>query len=504
MRERLVAAHLAKTGLSRQRLANIKSNTLAALKCAGVAVVPSKAPNALTPEWVALMAKLDPVKLQRRLSRFAHFCSAAAILPSDVSEASFCAFEEMMKRSLRAPACGDCRALRRAWNSAAENVEGWPGYRTPCITPKRRYGMTWESFPPSFAADAEAFLAARANPNPFADDYVNPVAASTAALRRTQILALASALVASGYRADQITTLASLTQIENAKAALFFLWERAGRSRKSYLGQQATLLKTLAKYWTKSSAGDVEKLRSWVASLGVRNTGMVAKNRRKLQQFDVPGTTEKLLCLPDKVFAELARRRVIGPRDAARGTYAMAVGLLLVTPIRIDNLVALTLGEDLTTVSRGHSTVMHLTLAAAKTKNRTDYEAEISSGTLALLRRFISTVRPHLSDVPSPWLFPNAQGGRRNTIAFSRGVSEFLAREIGVEMNPHLFRHFAVLLSKQANPHDTETPRQLLGHRSSATTERAYALMDSAAAFRRHDALIASLRAQATRVTPKR
>jgi integrase len=102
-------------------------------------------------------------------------------------------------------------------------------------------------------------------------------------------------------------------------------------------------------------------------------------------------------------------------------------------------------------------------------------------------------IRPAITNTESPWLFPNQHGAGRNATAFSRGIEAFIARETGLDMNPHFFRHFAVLMQQRMNPGDRETPRQLLGHRSNATTEGAYTRPDTAGAAKRHDALITSL-----------
>jgi hypothetical protein len=60
-----------------------------------------------------------------------------------------------------------------------------------------------------------------------------------------------------------------------------------------------------------------------------------------------------------------------------------------------------------------------------------------------------------------------------------------------------------VKLHLEAHPEDVETPRRFLGHKSLRTTLRAYADLKSAAAFKRYDGLIASLRAEGRTRLPK-
>jgi integrase len=57
-------------------------------------------------------------------------------------------------------------------------------------------------------------------------------------------------------------------------------------------------------------------------------------------------------------------------------------------------------------------------------------------------------------------------------------------------VNVHLFRHVCAYLFLKAHPGEYETVRLLLGHSSSAVTERAYCGLERADAVRRYDSLI--------------
>jgi hypothetical protein len=69
------------------------------------------------------------------------------------------------------------------WNAAGEQIEIWPKAKLTLISfkgPAKR--LQWIDLPQSFRVDAEAYLAMRANPDPF-DERPNapirPLAAST-------------------------------------------------------------------------------------------------------------------------------------------------------------------------------------------------------------------------------------------------------------------------------------------------------------------------------------
>jgi len=103
---------------------------------------------------------------------------------------------------------------------AVAGVPGWPQCPVPVPSFSRRYAMHWESFPASFVVESEAFLTRSGNQDPFADDYAPSVKPSTVAMRRKQILQIATALVHSGVAATDITGLAVLVKPENAQRAV--------------------------------------------------------------------------------------------------------------------------------------------------------------------------------------------------------------------------------------------------------------------------------------------
>ena len=69
------------------------------------------------------------------------------------------------------------------------------------------------------------------------------------------------------------------------------------------------------------------------------------------------------------------------------------------------------------------------------------------------------------------------------------------ASEIGLEVYPHLLRHFAATLYLTENPEGIEVVRRVLGHRSADTTRRSYAGVHDQLAVRRFDELVLGIRA---------
>jgi integrase len=375
-------------------------------------------------------------------------------------------------------------------------VTGWPRITPKVNKPSRIYALALDRFPDSFGGDMTAFLEHSGNQDPLADDYAPSVRPGTVAMRRKQILQIASALVMSGYPISQITSLASLTEPANAKAALRVLLNRKRGVTTPYLGQQAQLLRTIAKHWAKADADQLKALGGFRTGLTIKRRWMTPKNRARLRQFDLPENLHALLNLPAKVFEEVSRGKSSDRMSALRVMLASAVELLIVAPMRIDNLTSLDLERHIVVVNGVRGATRHIVIPAGDTKMDTPFEMEIPARTLKLLDEYIGTYRSRLCAVENQWLFPGAGGQRRSTVSFATAISKFILRETGLVMNAHLFRHIAAKLHLTAHPEDIETVRRLLGHSSSSSIIRGYSELRTGQAFQRYDHTISQLRGE--------
>ena len=99
----------------------------------------------------------------------------------------------------------------------------------------------------------------------------------------------------------------------------------------------------------------------------------------------------------------------------------------------------------------------------------------LSAEVSALLDRYVRVFRRALSDKPSSVLFLNRDGKAKRETTMSAQFTQFIRRETGLALNPHLMRHFCANLWLKECPGDFETARQLLGHKTSDTTRKSYA-----------------------------
>jgi hypothetical protein len=184
----------ARHGLAPKTWSNLKANFLAALRHAsgGTRVRPPLSSN-----WRELHARLADKRMRNGLSRFVRFCGARAVPPEAVDGTVMMAFRAWAETETLVPDVNDLlRRTSRLWNEACRTVPGWPAAPVSVPDnrpPRRRPAMA--DLPASFVADVEAYLAMRANPDPFDPEAPNKgLKSRTVRLRRDQLRVAAGAL----------------------------------------------------------------------------------------------------------------------------------------------------------------------------------------------------------------------------------------------------------------------------------------------------------------------
>ncbi|MDP4989628.1 MAG: hypothetical protein NWQ37_00240, partial [Marivita lacus] len=76
----------------------------------------------------------------------------------------------------------------------------------------------------------------------------------------------------------------------------------------------------------------------------------------------------------------------------------------------------------------------------------------------------------------------------------SERIKKRVLREIGVKMNAHLFRHFAVMIYLDKNPGGYEVARQILGHSSVSRTISVYSGLETISATQAFSTVVNDLR----------
>ena len=484
----------AAVGIKPRNWSGVRSRLLGAMRDAGVDVLPSRYGAKLSPEWEALRDRLPSKRMNHGLSRLVSHLHRSGASPSTVALADFEAFRSaLVDRSLKPKPEGVWRDSLKLWNVAVDTVPGWPQIRPEIPADKRRYAYDWCAFEESFATDVEAYLTRGAEPDVFSDDYRRPLSATTIYKRRQGLAQIATALLKTGFAAKELVSLAVLVQPANARAALRQLHDERG-GKKEYLAWQARLLVMTARHWVKDDTA-VADLKELPLRLFTPVPGMKAKNRERLRQFDVPANVDALLTLPARVFAEVEKVQRPTGKDARRALFALGVELILVTALRIANVTALERGKTLVQVQRGRQRRWHVVIPPQDSKTGAPLESLLPETSAAMMELFWTKYRPLIRKEGGDILFVTRSYDHRSPVSFAVQIKKFIATEIGLEVNVHLFRHLATKLYLEKHPHDLETVRRLLGHTSLATTLRAYAELQSASAFERWDAVLAEARA---------
>ncbi len=449
------------------------------------------------------MAPLPEKPFRIALQPFARFCSGLGIEPKAVDQETFDVFEfELTERSSRMrPREGFLKAVR-AWNGAAQVHHAWPAFRAQFATRRKDYSLPWDAFPASFRDDVDAMVAAAVEPDLFDPNTPKPIKRSTAQRRAQMLRALASALVHSGYDPTQIDSIGVLVDPDNVKVALRWIHKRIGGRKTTHLRNFANALCVVAQYWVGVSEEVLIELKEIRKKRDPGIQGMTDKNRSTLRHFNDPELVDQFLSVPARIWSRHRPGSDLKISAAVDLQVALAIEFLTVAPVRIGNLAAIRLGENIIDLSNGRQRRVHLHFSSSEVKNDVDLEFALPPSTIDLLDRYLAQVRPALERVPSAYLFPGYGDKPKWNHILSEQIATMVKDEIGVRLSAHQFRHLAGYLYLKAYPGAYEVVRQLLGHKSIQTTIRFYAGMEAADAVQHFDSLIEQRRSRLA--APKR
>jgi hypothetical protein len=307
LRRRLNLITPAGAGMTRTRWRNVLALLTAAPELTGAKVVRRRRIVGWTPSWLALHKRVGDRYERARLSRFFGYCSANGIEPDQVNDQTVADFAESLKRnSLLDRQTSIVRDLCLAWNRCAENVREWPAARLTVPNRRRDYALPTSAYLASLVADVEAYLAYLASD----DLFTNRRACSPTTLRdvRLRIFQMATALVRCGRNPDTIRSLADLVAPEAIRAALSFLYSRNGKRKTGQLHNFALTAIKIAKWWVEAPEAQIKELQAIRRRVDPKETGMTARNRARLRQFDDPENLRRLVGFPEAILCAAAIR----------------------------------------------------------------------------------------------------------------------------------------------------------------------------------------------------
>jgi integrase len=479
-------------GVSGTRWRNVKSLLRQALALLDPQVMPARSQGELMPDWAELLSAPEAQPLHRGIGRFSKYCSGHGIAPAEVDQAVYERFHmDLDAHCLMRSPRETQQTAGRAWNTATATVPGWPSHTLTIERFRQNPSLPWSAFPDTLLHDVEAYVGPHAR-TPFNRKNDGPVfRPATIIAKKVQIRQFATALVQSGRDPSSIGSLADLVEADAATAGLTVLWGRAGEKNTTRNHTTAYLLLTIARHWVKADEPTIALLTDRCHDLTPDDRGMTVKNKTRLQQFEDPRTLAAFLDLPAKLFDQACRVTPPTKAEARMAQLALAIGILLTAPLRIKNLSELEI--DRTLILNG-AAQGHIVIDRTEVKNDVDIEIPLPKPTLQMIDTYLKRFHKLLAPPGCRMLWPSADGGHKRPTVLATQISACVRARCGIEMNPHLFRHLAAKLYLEAHPGAYGVVRMLLGHRSIATTIKAYCGTEYAAAFKAYDKMITDRR----------
>jgi len=168
---------------------------------------------------------------------------------------------------------------------------------------------------------------------------------------------------------------------------------------------------------------------------------------------------------------------------------AVAIDIQLAIGLRPQNLTALNWSRHFIEPD-GPTGRLLLVLPAAEMKARKDdFVAEIPLEVAWRLRWYRRKILARLGADANGDLFVTAKGIKKDQRTLTSQMLKTVKRRLGIHMTAHQYRHLLGSTYLDANPHDTETARLLLGHAWTKTT-RIYVGSQTRRASRAYNAFL--------------
>lgn len=482
-------------GLSPARWRNVKSDIRRVLKLCYAIQPPPDTKVPLTDEWEKLCASVTNPTERAMLRRLGRFCYARQIAANRVDDRIVEDYARYLDEQLFSKAPERIRDdTVRSWN---RRIAGGVLARLTPVDRGRAYTFRWKDLPASLREDVGAWHEACLRPDPFDPDAPAPVRQSTIDQRDRMVRRFATAMVAKGEPVDELTGLRALLAPRRVKLALSFFLDRNDGETSPQAHEMARLAVTIARHWLKLDQDELRELRGWAKRLHRPQMGLSQKNEERLRQFRDDTVLRALFTLPDRILAG-ERRKPADSRSALRVQTALAIALLTVAPMRIENLRCLDRDRHFVRAFSDKDPVLQIRIEAREVKNDVDLAYPVPDDVAALLELYMARYQPLLANGhPSTLLFPGRSGAPKAANTLRRNICNTIRRELGLHVHPHLFRHLAAYLYLKRHPGHYEDVRRILHHTSIQTTINAYAGLEAATALGRYDSVVLKLKKDA-------
>lgn len=500
LRRRLEEVSPAALGMTQARWNNVRSLFSRAIELR-TPVMSSAQKVSISSAWRALGATLDRSS-QLRLGVLLRFLSGRGVEPDQVTLVDLEAFREaIIENRLRSTPEKTWDGIVWSWNKCASNVAGWPSLPIPREDRRTVYVLPWSDFPASLKADVDAYLKVLSGEVLDEDGPLKALRPLTLKNRAYQARAAASALVTAGTPSGDICSLADIARLEPIKTILNNVLSRGEGDHKAGAFNMANFLKATAEHWVKVDEAELTKIRKIVSKLSPGQKGLTDKNRHRLMPFNDPEIVRRFLNVPSHLASDVRRDGRKTVVSAVSAQLAVAIAILQAVPIRIKNLASLEIDKHVVE-QNGR---VYVLIDADEVKNNRYYQMELPKDVADLIAWYCLTYRDLLIDAPTAALFPGENHKSKSPGTLGRQISERIEQRLGLQVNPHLFRHIAAKLYLDRHPGEYGLVSRLLNHSSVATTMAAYTGAETVSAGLHFQSVVAGLRAKDEGAkTPKR
>jgi integrase len=488
----IVRLHHAQLGVSRKTLQNHLANLKAAVRQFSSVERISGRGVALNSTWQALYDQLTVPRLRLGLSGFLRYCSASGIEPSSVSDVTAETFARYASEVQFTVKSRDLhKQVARCWNRARESVQDWPQtiLTVPDFRPKAD-SIPWDAFPRSLVEDVERYLALLGGDSILDKDAPDRACKpSTIAIRRNYLRLAASAAVKGGIAAEELRSLADLVSPSTVRLILEHYMAKKGGKIVTFTIDMAERLCAIARVYVKAPETQIQVLERYCVRLRrKRRLGLTPKNMAVIRTFKNLDNRNRLKVLPSRLFDEALAERDAPIKGAVKAQIALAIQILLVAPMRLANLTALNLEQNVVRVG-GIEPTYHLIIPPEEVKNEEPLEYPLPKMVNEMLGIYLAVFRPRLCPTTTPWLFPGESDGHKAKKTLSEQIIDRISEEIGIRVTPHQFRHLAAAFILEKDPANFEFVRRVLGHKNLQTTINFYIGLQTVDAVRKFSAL---------------
>jgi hypothetical protein len=227
--------------------------------------------------------------------------------------------------------------------------------------------------------EVDEYLSWCALPDPLDEQArARALAPETLRLRRHYIHLAATAACDAAIKPSRLTSLKKLVEPEIFKSILRQQLKENGGKPSAHLLGLANDLIAMATEWIEVPAEQLAELKRLRSKLGKLPRGLTKKNRALLRRLEDPRLLGRLLNLPDLMWRRARRNSPTSPYWFIDLQTALAIDILLHSPLRIEDLQALKFDEHIHwPQGKGRSAL--ITIRQAKVEDNDPLECELPS-----------------------------------------------------------------------------------------------------------------------------